>query len=188
MLTTAERATTVSQTPPSQPRLLLAATRVGQAVLDGGWWPRSWDPVAELPGLVLALTERYGRIWQVMLNSTAWDSRFRRLAAGTQVVRMGWFTTLDSALLVATTERGDQIDLLVVPPSTAAAAAKGAMSIAADPTNVMRAPDILAAMPARRPGAPTGPDPSAVWDNEGGHLVGVRADRPVNGRPIALSR
>src|SRR3954454_1913611 len=71
MLTTTERTNTVSPTPPSQPRLSLTATRVGQAVLDGGWWPRSWDPVDELPGLVLALADRYGRIWQVMLNSTA---------------------------------------------------------------------------------------------------------------------
>jgi|tagenome__1003787_1003787.scaffolds.fasta_scaffold20754173_3 hypothetical protein len=187
MLTTTERTNTVSPTPPSQPRLSLTATRVGQAVLDGGWWPRSWDPVDELPGLVLALADRYGRIWQVMLNSTAWDSRFRRLAAGTEMVRMGWFATLDSALLIATTERGEQIDLLVVPPGTAAAAAKRAMSIAADPTNVMRAPAILAAVLPRHPGAGTGPDPSAVWDNEGGRLVNVRTGRPGS-RGVELTR
>jgi hypothetical protein len=136
---------------------------------------------------VLALADRYGRIWQVMLNNTAWDSRFRRLAAGTEVVRMGWFASLDSALLIATTELGDQVDLLVVPPGTAAAAAKRAMSIAADPTNVTRAPDILAAMPALQPNPPNGPDPGTVWDNEGGHLVEVRPCRAVDGLPIAVS-
>jgi hypothetical protein len=187
MFTTAERATIVSPAPPSPPRLLLARTRVGQAVLDGGWWPRSWDPVAELPGLVLALADRYGRIRLVMLNSAAWDSRFRRLAAGTGVVRMGWFATLDSALLIATTDRGDQLDLLVVPPRTAAAAAERAMTTAADPTNVMRAPDILAAMVAQQSRARNGPDPSAVWDNEGGHLVEARAARPINADPVAIS-
>jgi hypothetical protein len=149
--------------------------------------------VAELPGLVLALAARYGPIRQVMLTSTAWDSRFRRLAVGADVgagvVRMGWFATMDPALLIATTERSDQIDLLVVPPPTAPAAAEQAMATAADPTNTMRAPDILAAKTAPRPTAGTGsgPDPDAVWDNEGGHLADARAHRRVNDQPIAIS-
>src|SRR5439155_15044393 len=132
MRTTVERVTIVPPTPPSRPRLVLTPTRASQAVLDGGWWPRSWDPVAELPGLVLALTARYGPIRQVMLTSTAWNSRFRRLAVGTDagapVVRMGWFATMDPTLLIATTDHGEQIDLLVVPPPTAATAAEQAMA------------------------------------------------------------
>jgi hypothetical protein len=193
MPTSVARVTIVPPTPPSRPRLVLAPTRASQAVLDGGWWPRSWDPVAELPGLVLALTARDGPIRQVMLTSAAWDSGFRRLAvgadAGAVVVRMGWFATMDPALLIATTDRGEQIDLLVVPPQTAATAAEQAMATAADPTNTMRAPDILAAKTAPRPTAGTGSgtDPDAVWDNEGGHLADPRARRRVNGHPITIS-
>jgi Family of unknown function (DUF5994) len=189
MRTTVERVTIVPPTPPSRPRLALAPTRVDRAVLDGGWWPRSWDPVAELPGLVLALADRYGAIRQVMLTGTAWDSRFRRLAVGAGVVRMGWFTTMDRALLIATTDRGVQIDLLVVPPQTAATAAEQAMATAADPTNVMRAPDILATMAGARAtaGNDRDADSDAVWDNEGGHLVDDRADRAANGHPVAVS-
>src|SRR5438874_8311155 len=111
-----QRATIVAAPPSSPPRLHLAPVRAGRAVLDGGWWPRSWDPVAELPGLILDLDASFGPIRQVLLNIDAWDRRFRRLAVGSRVVRMGWFTSLDPALLIATTERGDQIDLLVVPP------------------------------------------------------------------------
>jgi hypothetical protein len=147
-ITTAERATVMPPSPPSSPRLLLPPARAGQAVLDGAWWPRSWDPVAEIPGLVLALADRYGPIRSVMLNSSAWDSRFRKLAVGATVVRMGWFSSLDTALLIATTDRGDQLDLLVVPPSTPATTAEQAMTRAADPTNTTRAADILAATPA----------------------------------------
>ena len=188
MRTTVERVTIVPPMPPSRPRLVLAPIRAGQAVLDGGWWPRSWDPLAELPGLVLALAARCGPIRQVMLTSAAWDRRFHRLAVGAGVVRMGWFTSMDPALLIATTERGDQIDLLVVPPETAATAAEQAMAAAADPTNIMRPPDILAVSAAPRPTtAGDGPDPDAVWDNEGGHLVEARARRPVNGHPITMS-
>src|SRR5439155_8077665 len=47
-----QRAMIVASPPSSPARLHLASVRAGQAVLDGGWWPRSWDPVAELPGLI----------------------------------------------------------------------------------------------------------------------------------------
>jgi uncharacterized protein DUF5994 len=189
MSTVIERVTIVPSTPPSRPRLVLARTRADYAVLDGGWWPRSWDPVAELPGLVLALAARFGPIRQLMLSSTAWDSRFRRLAAGAGVVRMGWFTSMDPALLIATTYRGEQIDLLVVPPQTPAAAAEQAMATAANPTNVARAPEILGMGAAVQPGAGIGPDPEpdAVWDNEGGHLVEAPAARSVDSHPAAVS-
>jgi hypothetical protein len=180
MLTTAQRAT-IAPTPPSMPRLFLAPVRAGQAVLDGGWWPRSWDPVAELPGLVLALSARYGTIRQLMLNNLTWDSCFTRLAAGAGTVRIGWYASLDPAVLIATTYGGDQIDLLVVPPRTAAGAAKRAMTVAADPAGLLRAPDILAAIPAAPAPAPgADADEQPVWDNEGGSIVTPRPNRPTN--------
>jgi hypothetical protein len=146
MLTTSERATIVASPPPSSPRLVLAGVRANQAVLDGGWWPRSWDPVAELPGLVLALSARYGTIRQLMLNSATWDIRFRRIAVGDGVVRVGWFASVDPAVVIASTYGGDQVDLLVVPPRTTSAAADRMMAEAADPNNFTRAQAILAAM------------------------------------------
>ncbi len=145
--TTAHRTTLVAAASPSTPRVSLAPTRAGVAVLDGGWWPRSYDPAVELPGLVLALGERYGPIRQLMLNSAAWDTRFHRLAVGSRRVRMGWFTSLHAAVAVATTEHGDQVDLLVVPPGTAEGVAQAALARSADPANTLRAPDILADTP-----------------------------------------
>jgi hypothetical protein len=166
--------------------------RASQAVLDGGWWPRSADPVAELPGLVLALSERYGSIRQVMLNSQAWDSGPRRVAVGARVIRLGWFASVDPALAIASTERDDQLDLLVVPAGTAETAARHAMARAADPTDTMRAPDILTAIPAasdRAPGAvaeqATGTD--SAGDNEGGHLVQDRPLQAAKHHPVAMS-
>jgi hypothetical protein len=173
-----QRATIVAAPPSSPPRLDLAPVRAGRAVLDGGWWPRSWDPVAELPGLILDLDASFGPIRQVLLNIDAWDRRFGRLAVGSRVVRMGWFTGLDPALLIATTERGDQIDLLVVPPGTAPAAARAAMARAADPADTTHAPAILATMPAGLI-APPDDSPASVWDNEGGHLADARTPRPT---------
>ncbi|MEV0136870.1 DUF5994 family protein [Dactylosporangium sp. NPDC050688] len=153
MTTIDPRVTVVPPGPPSRPRITLAATHVLRAVLDGGWWPRSRDPVAELPGLIIALGERYGPIRQVLLNSETWDGRFRRLAVGDRVVRAGWFSTVDPAVLIATTDRGVQIDLLIVPPDTDAVAAEAAMAAAADPANRLRAAGVLAASVAPRPAA-----------------------------------
>jgi Family of unknown function (DUF5994) len=178
--TTTPRATVVASSPPSTPRLALAPARAGQAVLDGGWWPRTWDPVAELPGLILALSDQYGQIRHLMLNNGTWDSRFRRLAVGTAVIRTGWFTSLDPALVIATTDTGDQLDILVVPPHTAADAANRAMTAAADPADTRRAPAILATLTA--PATASDPrddaDPNAVWDNEGGYIPTSRATDP----------
>jgi hypothetical protein len=145
--------------------------------------------VAELLGLVLALSARYGPIRQIMLNSLTWEGRFRRLAVGARVVRVGWYTSLDPAVLIVTTDRGDQLDVLVVPPRTAETAAYNAMTRAADPANTTRAAGILAMMPVPSLAvmADGDADPIAMWDNEGGHLVEARAHRPVNARPVPVS-
>jgi hypothetical protein len=188
-ITDIQRTTLVAAPPSSPPRLHLAPVRAGRAVLDGGWWPRSWDPVAELPGLILDLDASFGPIQQMLLNIDAWDRRFRRLAVGSRVVRMGWFTSLDPALLIATTERGDQIDLLVVPPGAAPATARVAMARAADPANTTHAPAILAIlaiMPAASI-APPDDTPASVWDNEGGHFADARTPRPTGALSTARS-
>jgi hypothetical protein len=140
-----DRATTMTPSE-STPRVCLVPVRASRAVLDGGWWPRSADPAVELPGLVVVLSERYGAIRQMMLNRGSWDAWPRRLAVGTRIVRIGWFASVDPALAIATTDRGDQLDLLVVPPSTVEDRALSAMAQAADPTDTVRAPDILAAI------------------------------------------
>ncbi|GIJ48353.1 hypothetical protein Val02_52390 [Virgisporangium aliadipatigenens] len=146
MLTRAERATVVPSGPPTSPRLLLAEVRASHTIFDGGWWPYSWSPAEELPGLVLALSARYGQIRQVMLHDGSWNAGFRRLAVDSAVVRMGWFVSVDPGVLIATTEQGVQVDLLVVPPEATRADAEAVMRRAADPSNRLRAPAMLATL------------------------------------------
>jgi len=70
-----------------------------------GWRPRSADPAAELPGLILALDERHGpfnAITRIMVGMAEWDpSRPCRLQvggpAGCRAVRIGWFATMPPA-------------------------------------------------------------------------------------------
>ncbi len=125
------------------PRMQMRASARDHEILDGGWWPRSRDLLAELPGLIDALTPRYGRIRKIMLNDVVWHNRFRRLAVGADVVRIGWFTTLESSLLILFTDRNERLDLLVVPPATPSAVAQHAMTVAASSANMIRAADIL---------------------------------------------
>lgn len=131
--------------PPPEPRLVLTSTPAGKGILDGGWWPRSWDPAAELPGLILALADRYGTIRSVMLNRAVWDGHFRRLSVGGRGLRMSWYVTLGPALMIVTTDDGDQLELLVVPPSATEWTAHQAMTAAADRANSSGASDLLAA-------------------------------------------
>lgn len=178
MLTTAERHTASSPSPPSSPRLRLQPDLSARTPLDGGWWPRSADPVAELPGLILAIEGRHGPITQVMLGTADWGAgRPRRLRvdgpAGSRVVRLGWFETMPAGLLTATAKAG-RTDLLTVPPHTGEPAARAAMGQAAQARNRTGAPALLAAMTTARPPAstPAGTTPDNVqlstWEWEGG--------------------
>ena len=172
------RQTAISLTRPPKPRLRLQPDRSVRTLLDGGWWPRSADPAAELPGLILALDERHGSINRIMLGMADWDSsRPGRLRvdgpAGSRVVRLGWFVGQPVGLLTATSARGQRTDLLTVPPDASEQDAHAAMEQAAQPGNRSHTPALLAAVtPLSSPAAVTAP-PSiqlSIWEWEGGQL------------------
>jgi hypothetical protein len=196
MLTAAERRTAISPDPPSRPRLRLQPDLSAGTLLDGGWWPRSADPAAELPGLILAIDQRHGPVSQVMLGRAGWDaSRPRRLRvdgpAGSRVVRLGWFETMPAGLLIATARAG-RTDLLTVPPHTSQPAARAAMDQAAQAGNRTPAPALLAATTTA--GSPNRPPPGttpdsiqlSTWDWEGGQHQGRRP--PGTWSAVAASR
>jgi hypothetical protein len=136
----------VPSTLPVLPRLFLASLSTDTAVLQGGWWPHSYDPLTELPGLILALCARYGSVRDLHLHAGNWLRPFTRLAVDAGVVNLTWSRSLDPALMIATTGDGKTFELLVVAPHTDATTAKLAMTMAADPTNTRHAHDILAAL------------------------------------------
>jgi hypothetical protein len=160
MTSTTER---TALTPAAEPRLRLQPDRSARTLLDGGWWPRSDDPAAELPGLILALDERHGPfhpVTRVMLGMTGWNpSRPRRLRvdgpAGSRVVRLGWFATMPAGLLTATSTSGQRTDLVTIPPDAGEQDAWAAMDQAAQAGNRTHAPALLAAL--TRPAPSAGP-------------------------------
>lgn len=142
-LTANDGRTVMSATEPSTPRLRLQPG-TGHELLDGGWWPRSTDPVAELPGLILVIDALHGPISRVMVHSNDWDSRPRRLAVGGRLVRIGYFTSQPAGLLTAVSGRaGARVDLAVVPPATDPETAETAMTLAATHGNRIHAQDIV---------------------------------------------
>ena len=143
-----EPTTAVPPIGPSAPpglRLRLDPTLSNGGVLDGGWWPRSRDPDAELPDLIAGLDSSLGPITRVALNLDAWDSAPRRVAVDGRRVRVGWFRQMDAHTVGVTRAAQDRVVLLVVPPQATTAAAQIAMAMAADAANNTGPADILAA-------------------------------------------
>jgi hypothetical protein len=136
-------------------------------LLDGGWWPRSTDPVAELPGLVLVIDKIRGLVTRVVL-SAAWDGHPLRLGVDGRVVRLGYFTSQSMFLLTALCGyRGERVDLLVIPPETRAENAHAAMALAACTTNRIPAQDILLATGAAL-ARELDRGSEAAWETDGG--------------------
>jgi hypothetical protein len=132
------------QSAPPALRLRLDPTLARGGILDGGWWPRSRDPDAELPDLIAGLESSLGVITRVALNLDAWDSAPRRVAIDGRRVHVGWFRAMNAHTIGVTRASQDRFVLLVVPPEASTAAAATAMAMAADPTNSARPADILA--------------------------------------------
>jgi hypothetical protein len=128
---------------PTKPRIQLAPPIEQRTLLDGGWWPRSRDPLTELPGLILAIDAVRGPIRQLALGLHGWDARPKRLFLGDRKIRLGFFESQTPALLTATAGNGERVDLLVIPPDTPVETAQAALHTAADPANRLHAERIL---------------------------------------------
>jgi hypothetical protein len=137
--------------PPTRPsappglRLQLDPTIAGTGAVDGGWWPHSRDPDAELPGLIAGLDSSHGPITRVALNLDAWDSAPRRVAVNGRRVRVGWFRHMDAHTIGVTGAGQDRVVLLVVPPQATTAAAGIAMGDGSRRANSPGPAGILAA-------------------------------------------
>ncbi|WP_420717165.1 DUF5994 family protein [Streptomyces sp. H27-G5] len=102
--------------PPRPARLALTPKSPLGGQLDGAWWPRTRDLVAELPLLVAALDETWGRITRVTVNPDRWPVIPHTVPVDGRTVHVGWFTEQDPDKLILLSYTIGRWDLLVVPP------------------------------------------------------------------------
>jgi Family of unknown function (DUF5994) len=158
-----------------EPRVRLEFGGTQRTLLDGGWWPRSVDPVAELPNLVLAIDVVHGPITRLVLSNSSWEPRPRRLAVNDRILRVAYFASQPSALLTALCDNGQRVDLLVVPPETNGAIAVAAMTVAAVSTNRIHAEHIVQAV-AQGQRSEAAQLSEQIWETEDGKRLLNAAD------------
>ncbi|MEU5959526.1 DUF5994 family protein [Streptomyces sp. NPDC047525] len=130
-------ATALQPSLPSQPLLRLRLAPPGPLphLIDGAWWPSSYDLLAELPRLLTGLPRAWGHISSVTVNGSTWTMTPRRMFVLGQVVRLHRSTAASAphTICLLAPNRG-RWDLLVVPPDTPPDTAEPLMAAAAGGT------------------------------------------------------
>ncbi|MGC5034276.1 DUF5994 family protein [Streptomyces sp. DT190] len=124
---------TAPPSPPTGPplRLRLAPDSPLPRRLDGVWWPRSYDLLAELPQLLAGLPRAWGHIAGVTVNGAAWSAAPGRMLVCNKVVRLRRAAARHAPDTVVLLAPGHgRWDLLVVPPETAEEDAEPLMATA----------------------------------------------------------
>jgi hypothetical protein len=94
-------------------RLRLEPVRFHDTVIDGTWWPRTDDPLAELPGLVAALEQTGGPLVRLLLSVVGWTTRPHEITLADHSVSLGYFCDRTPALLTAARADGTTVTLLI---------------------------------------------------------------------------
>lgn len=163
----------------SSVRLSLAPVGSAPALLDGAWWPRSRDLVAELPSLTDVLDPLWGRITRVTVNPTHWPVVPRKVPVAGHVVKVGWFLAeQDPHELLLLSYRTGRWNLLVVPPQTTPVSAAWLMAAASDPLGTSTASRLMEEAARLRTVSETDRAVEAVWVSEGGHAARDPVARP----------
>lgn len=161
---------------PSPARLKVRA-KDHRGFVDGGWWPRSTDLVAELRSLIAAMPCESFDVAQLVYSVTAWDVAAEKLLMARRPVRLtGYLGPDTSTICLADSSGRRSIVLAVIPPHTERTVAEFALELAALDGDRRRANEILecAARDASPPMIPlTSADrlPWACWETDGGRVV-----------------
>ncbi|WP_370413647.1 DUF5994 family protein [Streptomyces fradiae] len=127
---------TSTTAPIRQARLALTPNTSLAGLLDGAWWPYSRDLVVELPPLVDALRDRWGRVTRITANPVPWPVAPYQVPVGGYAVHVGWFTDQAPDTMILLSYHLGRCDLLVIPPETEPASAARLMAVASAPGNL----------------------------------------------------
>ncbi|MFB7515466.1 DUF5994 family protein [Streptomyces sp. NPDC056144] len=152
-------------------RLSLTPKTTLVGLLDGAWRPRSHDLAVELPPLVDALEEHFGRITRVAVNPTHWPVVPHKVAVTGRTVHVGWFTEQDPDKMILLSYAVGRCDLLVIPPETEPASAARLMTTAALPGSILAAGALMsdeAAISRRVRDTRDARGSEDAWETDGG--------------------
>jgi uncharacterized protein DUF5994 len=122
----------IDRSAPASARVSFREPASEKGFLDAGWWPRSRDLKIELPALLDAVWLAGHDVMRISYGLDFWDPAPRRLQIGDRVVRLGGFHTQIPGLLTLIDAWGrDPVNVLVVPPETAASVADRALALVA---------------------------------------------------------
>ncbi|MFZ1178308.1 MAG: DUF5994 family protein [Mycobacterium sp.] len=121
-------------------RLRLKPYRSVSEHIDGAWWPRSFNLVDELPGLVASVSERLGQVVMVGYRRNGWhDTPPLAEIAGHTIELLG-FTSDEPASVILIGADGRHITLHVIRPDTGEEVARQALEQAQVPADADGAP------------------------------------------------
>ena len=158
---------------PLRLRLKPKAPAIGH--VDGSWWPRSRDLVAELPALAEVLAIRLGPIRRVAYALAGWDAAPRRVEVDGTLIRLEGFRSQDQYTVHVTGGDRRRISLLVVPPDTEQSAGHDALLTASirgnadSPATILARSGVLLGHPLPEPRHAID-YPEHRWEVDGGHL------------------
>ncbi|MEU3772136.1 DUF5994 family protein [Streptomyces sp. NPDC032472] len=168
MTTTLERTAPRDLAPELPARLSLTPKSTLAGQLDGAWWPCSRNLESELPVLLAALDEPWGRITRVTVNPTRWPVVPHTVPMDGRTLHVGWFTEQDPDKLILLSYTVGRWDLLVIPPETAPAAAARLMAAATIPGSTLTSGALMANEAAIGRGIRDARRGEDTWEGEGG--------------------
>jgi hypothetical protein len=124
-------------------RLALKPKAALMGTVDGAWWPRSTDPLAEFPAMIAGIELLRGHVDRVAFNSIAWDDAPDRVVVGGALIELEGFRSLDRRTVSVSGPNWHRMVLMLIPPEAGEHAAVAAMARAACGDNTEQARQIL---------------------------------------------
>jgi hypothetical protein len=157
--------------------------------VDGGWWPRSQDLAAELPGLLAVLAVRLGHVERVSYHLGDWGPTPHKIRCDSGVVRLEGYHSQHTNTVDVLAEH-QRVTLLVVRPEASAQTAHAALMAAGhrgntdDVDTLLRSPrrvaEVLDGAGSQREAA------LQSWEVDGGRILAV-VQRPARSGPTRAS-
>ena len=111
----------------SPPRVRINSNRLPSEHVDGAWWPRSAQLIAELPALLSSVSDRLGEVVAVGYPRGGWVDVPPRVDIGGQPVQLLGLTSHDPAVIVIGRD-GHHLTLRVIAPEVSDEAAQEAFA------------------------------------------------------------